>query len=60
VGVLAVGAAIFARFEHSLDAVGIAASGVIILATALALRPGNSTESQKMPFSRLKTASSAT
>ncbi|MFJ6537672.1 hypothetical protein ACIQH5_15740 [Paenarthrobacter sp. NPDC091711] len=40
-GVLAMGAAILARFEGGLDAVVISASGVIILATALAIRPGD-------------------
>ncbi|YCK82550.1 hypothetical protein M1D89_04740 [Arthrobacter sp. D3-18] len=49
-GVLAFGAAIFARFEHSLAAIVIAASGVIILAAALALRPGNPTGSQLTSF----------
>lgn len=40
-GVLAVGAAVVARYEHSLAVVVIAVSGVIILATALAVRPKN-------------------
>ncbi|MFK0039826.1 hypothetical protein ACIQTW_08275 [Paenarthrobacter sp. NPDC090517] len=43
-GVLACGAAIFARFEPSLAAVVIAVSGVIILATALALRRAPETQ----------------
>lgn len=38
-GVLAVGAAIVARFHHSLDYLAVAGAGLIVLAIALAKRP---------------------
>lgn len=49
-GVLAIGAAIVARLDHSLDYIAVAGAGLIILAIALAIRPKNPTESQFRPL----------
>ncbi|MCT9870870.1 hypothetical protein [Paenarthrobacter aurescens] len=46
-GVLALGAAILARVEHESGVLAIAGSGVMILATALAMRPKNPSMSQQ-------------
>ncbi|MCD4849608.1 hypothetical protein LN996_02155 [Arthrobacter sp. AK01] len=46
-GVLAIGAAIVARVEHESGVLAIAGSGVMILATALAMRPKNPSMSQQ-------------
>ncbi len=40
-GVLAIGAAIVVRVEHEFGVIAIAGSGVMMLATALAMRPKN-------------------
>ncbi len=49
-GVLAIGAAIVARFYPSLDAVVVTATGLIVLAAALAVRPKNPSKSQQSAF----------